>query len=390
MPRSSPPAKSSSPTTRKRTTTTPAAKKPAGSKSAPAAASAASATAADEPALPAAPTAPVETLSLIDGPKARKPRAASPGKEKPVFKPISGIKPPAAKAPPKPVEPAPAAPKIEVVDLISTASEKEAKIAEETAAPVEVTATEVTESVDAPPPEKVIHIKPPIVVRELANQLGLKAHVLIKELIELNIFAGMNQTIEPDVATKLCEKHGFVFEVERRKEGGGVHKVIEKVEAPVAAVIEVEEELQSRAPIITFMGHVDHGKTSLMDAIRKTRVAAGEAGGITQHIGAYRVVCNGHPITFLDTPGHEAFTSMRARGANVTDIVVLVVAADDGLMPQTIEAINHARAAHVKIIVDINKIDLASANIDRVKKQLQEKELVPEDWGGDIGVCAVS
>src|SRR5437667_95795 len=153
----------------------------------------------------------------------------------------------------------------------------------------------------------------------------------------------------------------------------------------------VEEELKPRAPIITFMGHVDHGKTSLMDAIRKTRVAAGEAGGITQHIGAYRVEYKGEPITFLDTPGHAAFTAMRARGASVTDIVVLVVAADDGLMPQTIEAINHAKAApHVKIMVAINKIDLASANIDRVKKQLQERELTPEDWGGETITVPVS
>ena len=156
-------------------------------------------------------------------------------------------------------------------------------------------------------------------------------------------------------------------------------------------MIEKKEELKTRAPIITFMGHVDHGKTSLMDAIRKTRVAAGEAGGITQHIGAYTVDYKGSRITFLDTPGHAAFTAMRARGAHVTDIVVLVVAADDGLMPQTLEAISHAKAAaHVKIMVAINKIDLPSANIDRVKKQLQERELSPEDWGGDTIVCEVS
>jgi len=143
-----------------------------------------------------------------------------------------------------------------------------------------------------------------------------------------------------------------------------------------------KEELKQRAPIITCRGHVDHGKTTLMDAIRKTRVAAGEAGGITQHIGAYSVSHNGATLTFIDTPGHAAFTAMRARGANVTDIVILVVAADDGLMPQTIEAINHAKAApHVKIMVAINKIDLPSANIDRVKKQLQEQGLAPEDWG---------
>ena len=161
--------------------------------------------------------------------------------------------------------------------------------------------------------------------------------------------------------------------------------------APPPPVIEKQEELKTRGPIITFMGHVDHGKTSLMDAIRKTRVAASEAGGITQHIGAYTVDYKGSRITFLDTPGHAAFTAMRARGAHVTDIVVLVVAADDGLMPQTLEAISHAKAApHVKIMVAINKIDLPSANVDRVKKQLQEKDLSPEEWSGDTVVCEVS
>ena len=179
--------------------------------------------------------------------------------------------------------------------------------------------------------------------------------------------------------------------MERREKGGGVHKVEQVVVAPPPPVIAKEEELKLRAPIITFMGHVDHGKTSLMDAIRKTRVAAGEAGGITQHIGAYTVDHKGTRITFLDTPGHAAFTAMRARGANVTDIVVLVVAADDGLMPQTIEAINHAKAApHVKIMVAINKIDLPSANIDRVKQQLQEHDLTPEDWGGETIAVPVS
>ena len=207
----------------------------------------------------------------------------------------------------------------------------------------------------------------------------------------LNIFANINQTVEPDIATQICQKHGFVFEMERREKGGGVHKVEQVVVAPPPPVIEKEEELKVRGPIITFMGHVDHGKTSLMDAIRKTRVVAGEAGGITQHIGAYTVNYKGTRITFLDTPGHAAFTAMRARGAHVTDIVVLVVAADDGLMPQTLEAISHAKAApHVKIMVAINKIDLPSANVDRVKKQLQERDLSPEDWGGETIVCEVS
>ncbi|PYL39023.1 MAG: translation initiation factor IF-2, partial [Verrucomicrobia bacterium] len=200
-----------------------------------------------------------------------------------------------------------------------------------------------------------------------------------------------NQTIEPDIASKICESHGFVLEKERREKGGGVHKVEQVVVAPPPPVIAKKEELKARGPIITFMGHVDHGKTSLLDAIRKTRVAAGEAGGITQHIGAYSVDYKGSKITFIDTPGHAAFTAMRARGANITDIVALVVAADDGIMPQTIEAINHAKAApHVKIMVAINKIDLPSANIDKVKKQLQERDLAPEDWGGETIVCPVS
>src|SRR5206468_9014624 len=222
-------------------------------------------------------------------------------------------------------------------------------------------------------------------------ELGLNPHQLIAELMTFNIFANINQTIEPDIASKIAENHGFVLEKERREKGAGVHKVEQVVVAPPPPVIEKEEELKPRGPIITFMGHVDHGKTSLMDAIRKTRVAAGEAGGITQHIGAYSVEHNGAQITFIDTPGHAAFTAMRARGANVTDIVVLVVAADDGLMPQTLEAISHAKAApHVKIVVAINKIDLPGANVDRVKKQLQEQGLSPEDWGGETIVVPVS
>src|SRR5467141_187653 len=241
------------------------------------------------------------------------------------------------------------------------------------------------------PAQNVIHIKPPIIVKQLAVELGLKPHQLIAELMSFNIFANINQTIEPDIASKIAESHGFVLEKERREKGAGVHKVEQVVVAPPPPVIEKAEELKPRAPIITFMGHVDHGKTSLMDAIRKTRVAAGEAGGITQHIGAYSVDHKGQKITFIDTPGHAAFTAMRARGANVTDIVVLVVAADDGVMPQTIEAINHAKAAsHVEIMVAINKVDLPSANIDKVKKQLQEYGLSPEDWGGETIVCPVS
>src|SRR6266702_1299744 len=253
------------------------------------------------------------------------------------------------------------------------------------------------EAPPAPPPKKeapaqnVIHIKPPIIVKQLAAELALKPHQLIAELMNFNIFANINQTIEPDIASKIAESHGFVLEKERREKGAGVHKVEEVIVAPPPPVIEKEEELKPRGPIIQFIGQVDHGKTTLMDAIRKTRVAAGEAGGITQHIGAYSVDHKGAKITFIDTPGHAALTAMRARGANVTDIVVLVIAADDGLMPQTIEAINHAKAApHVKIMVSLNKIDLPGANIDRVKKQLQDRGLTPEDWGGETIVCPVS
>ncbi len=317
-----------------------------------------------------------ETVSLIEEKKPRAKRVDDPTRPKRTFlPPISRIR-----ATPEPVEP----PK----PVMAVAPVAAAPV--EPAAPV-VPAEERVAEPDAPP-QKIIHIKPPIIVKDLATQLGLKNFQLIKELMtDFNIFANPNLTVEPDVATKICEKHGFVFEMERREKGGGVHKVEQVVVAPPPPVIEKEEELKTRGPIITFMGHVDHGKTSLMDAVRKTRVAAGEAGGITQHIGAYTVEHKGQRITFLDTPGHAAFTAMRARGAHVTDIVVLVVAADDGLMPQTIEAINHAKAAeHVKIMVAINKIDLPGANIDRVKKQLQEKELSPEDWGGDTIVCEVS
>jgi len=259
--------------------------------------------------------------------------------------------------------------------------------AEQPPAEVTLTATEA----EARPQQKVLLIKPPIVVKQFANELGLKPHQLIAELMTHNIFANINQTIEPDIAAKIAEKHGFLLEKERREKGAGVHKVEQPVVAPPPPVIEKKEELKPRAPIITFMGHVDHGKTSLLDAIRKTRVASGEAGGITQHVGAYSVDHNGHKITFIDTPGHAAFTAMRSRGANVTDIVVLVVAAEDGIMPQTVEAINHAKAAsHVKIMVAVNKMDLPGANLDRVKKQLQERGLTPEDWGGETIICPVS
>jgi translation initiation factor IF-2 len=329
-----------------------------------------------KPAETAKPKPVMETVSLIDEKKPRPKRPEGDGapRRTSFLPPISRIRTTPEPAPGPVIAPPPPPPTPPVEEPVAAAEPV-------TAAPTEPEAE----------PQKIIHIKPPIIVKELASQLGLKPHQLIAELMALNIFANVNQTVEPDIATQICQKHGFVFEMERREKGGGVHKVEQVVVAPPPPVIEKEEELKTRGPIITFMGHVDHGKTSLMDAIRKTRVAAGEAGGITQHIGAYTVDYKETRITFLDTPGHAAFTAMRARGAHVTDIVVLVVAADDGLMPQTIEAINHAKAAeHVKIMVAINKIDLPGANIDRVKKQLQEKDLSPEDWGGETIVVPVS
>jgi translation initiation factor IF-2 len=238
--------------------------------------------------------------------------------------------------------------------------------------------------------DKIVVIKPPIIVKDLAAKLGMKPFQIIHHLMEMNIFTGPTQALEEEVARKLCVKLGFTFEIEKREKGAGlVHAPVRIVEPPKPEPV-AASDLQARPPVITFMGHVDHGKTSLLDAIRQAHVASGEAGGITQHIGAYTVKRGTHTITFLDTPGHEAFTAMRARGANVTDIVVLVVAADDGIMPTTVEAINHARAAKVQIMVAINKIDLPGANLVRVKGQLQEQGLVAEEYGGDTIICEVS
>ncbi len=230
-------------------------------------------------------------------------------------------------------------------------------------------------------PTKEIELELPITVKNLAIKLQEKSSILIKQLMAWKVMAGINQVLEEEIVSKICLKYGCVI----KKSLNAEEIALEQYQASDAA-----GELKKRSPIVTFMGHVDHGKTSLLDAIRKTKIADKEHGGITQHIGAYRVSLPAGEITFLDTPGHEAFTAMRARGARITDIVVLVVAADDGIMPQTQEAINHARAAGVAIIVAINKIDKGQANIDTVKKQLAQVDLAPEDWGGKTITVLVS
>jgi len=233
--------------------------------------------------------------------------------------------------------------------------------------------------------------KPKVTVKDFAQMMGMKPNQVIAELMKMNIFASINAEIDLKVAKEIGAKHGFtVRKEEKKKAPASLPKAKKMAAKKAAAAPDSPDTLLPRPPVVTFMGHVDHGKTSLLDRVRDTRVTAGESGGITQHIGAYTVEINDHKITFLDTPGHAAFTAMRARGANLTDVVVLVVAADDGVMPQTIEAIKHAQAAGVCIIIAMNKMDLRSANPDRLKQQLQENEIMVEDWGGSIGCCPVS
>ncbi len=288
--------------------------------------------------------------------------------------PVPPPAPPAVKPVPPPVaKPAAPAP--------APASTAVAEPAKPVPAKVEQPAPALASTAVAEPAVlKSLSLKVPLTVKELADKLSISPSELIKKLIGMRVMATINQLLGEENVEKLVKLYGYQYQ--------RMPTLEEKLEA--AHEEEDPKKMVARAPVVTFMGHVDHGKTSLLDAIRESRVVEGEAGGITQHIGAYRVTLPKGAITFLDTPGHEAFTAMRARGANVTDIVVLVVAADDGVMPQTIEAIDHAKAAEATIIVAMNKIDKPGASPDKVKKQLMEHGLMSEEWGGKTVMASVS
>jgi translation initiation factor IF-2 len=313
----------------------------------------------------------------------------------PVAEPATEAPRPQAAPPPQPVSAAPAIPSVRPASPapLSRPSPIPAPRSPITPPRASAPAIPVPETPAAPAEEKaasadgkrVLVIKPPIVVRDFAIQIGLKPFQLISELMEMNIFASMNQIIDAEVAKKIADKRGVVLDVRHRGEQ-------QQAQAPEkkAPVPEKKAELTPRPPVVCILGHVDHGKTTLLDTIRKAHVAAGEAGGITQHIGAYQIVHKDKKITFIDTPGHAAFSNMRARGANVTDIAVLVVAADDGFMPQTDEALGHARREGVPIVIAINKTDMPGADVEKVRRQLQERNLTPEEWGGDTLAVPVS
>lgn len=329
------------------------------------------------PAKPVAPPAPVV------------PAAPKPKSPVPISAPPAVPKIPVASAPPRaPVLPPPATPASRPSSVppppVPSKGPAQPVVPAEPAAPVVEASDEEVQT---------IQVKQPIIVREFAAVLGLKPFKLISELMEQGIFASMNQTIEGDVAIALAEKHNIILEVKHRGDSQPTNekpteKDLEKRQAKKEA--EEEANLEPRPPVVCILGHVDHGKTSLLDSIRKANVVKGEAGGITQHIGAYQVEKDGGKITFLDTPGHAAFNKMRARGAQVTDIAILVIAADDSFKPQTDEALKYIKEAGVSLIVAVNKMDAKGANLDNVKTQMQQRDIAPEDWGGSTITVPVS
>ncbi|MBI2216842.1 MAG: translation initiation factor IF-2 [Candidatus Rokubacteria bacterium] len=299
-------------------------------------------------------------------PAFQRPRPVEPAAAPPA--PVVPATPPPT-APPRPAVAEPLAPAASVVSPPVTPAPVTPTPAPVTPAPVTAPAAPVAEAPAAEAKRELIRVPESVTLAELAEKMRRKSGEVIKALLELGVLRMVNDLLDPTEAKLVADRFGFDLEI-RSVEGD----IVEEEEDPT--------QLRLRPPVVTVMGHVDHGKTSLLDAIRRTRVAEKEFGGITQHIGAYQVVTSHGKVTFLDTPGHEAFTAMRARGAQATDIVILVVAADDGVMPQTVEALNHAKAANVPIIVAVNKIDKPESDPDRVKRELANHELLPEEWGG--------
>ena len=354
---------------------------------------------ASAPSVPSAPfgaprpNAPLVTPGLRPPAAAAAPSPASAPLRPPVSAPASApLQPPAFSRPAPAPAASPASPPLPKPAAYGAPKAPPATISAPGNPMLPVTPSAQTATITDEGGVKIIHLKPPIIVRDFATTLGMRPFKLISELMEVGIFASINQSIDEAVAAKVAEKHGFLLEIKHR--GEAAQQQVNPKEKEAARVKKQAEDevvnMAVRPPVCCILGHVDHGKTSLLDAIRKANVASGEAGGITQHIGAYQIEHSGRKITFLDTPGHAAFNKMRARGASVTDIAILVVAADDGFMPQTDEALKHAQTAAVTLMVAVNKMDVKGANIERVKQQMQERNIAPEDWGGETVTVPVS